>query len=267
MNDTREKLIPFRRAFLQSDVEAMRRAAAEVPDLFRKLREQRPFPDWVLCDAAKDRSLEVMQTLIDLGADINEQDSNGLTGLRWAVIEGRHDAAKLLLERGADPNLNCAIFSVATSQGLSDRVGMAELLLDHGAKINEPFLVKGLPPRNVLSEAIGAGIRISFNSSSHGAHSCRTVNQTQKALRAVPLLAVACFRACSAGNPALQDLQTMLRHTATTLPNWSRISPSTTASWKSRSFRKSSQHPTTPSRSITFRSPKRANRRRFLPPA
>jgi Suppressor of fused protein (SUFU) len=34
---------------------------------------------------------------------------------------------------------------------------MAKLVLDHGADINQPFLVEGLPPRNVLSEAIGRG--------------------------------------------------------------------------------------------------------------
>ena len=133
----------------------MRRFAAEVPDLFRKLHEQQ-YPDWAVCNAAQESSPEAIRTLLELGADINEQDSNGDTGLCWAVMEGRHDAAKVLLEGEADPNLGCPIFHVAC-QDVEDRIGVAALLLDHGADINQPFLVEGLPPRNVLSEAISRG--------------------------------------------------------------------------------------------------------------
>ncbi|HQU43284.1 MAG TPA: ankyrin repeat domain-containing protein [Pirellulales bacterium] len=95
--------------------------------------------------------------MIELGADINEQDSNRTTGLEWAVIRDRYDAVKTFLELGADPNLDCPMFSVANSQRLTDRIGMAKLLLEHGADINQPFLVEDLPPRNVLSEAIACG--------------------------------------------------------------------------------------------------------------
>jgi hypothetical protein len=34
---------------------------------------------------------------------------------------------------------------------------MTTILLDHGADINHPFLVEGLPPRNALSDAIAVG--------------------------------------------------------------------------------------------------------------
>lgn len=142
---------------MRFDIDAMRKVVAEVPDIFRKLRDFRPFPNWVMCDAAKEHSPEVIRALLELGADINEQDSNGETPLGWSVIRGRHEIATLLLECGADPNLNCPIFSVSNSQKLADRVGMATILLNHGADINLPFLVEGLPPRNALSEAIVQG--------------------------------------------------------------------------------------------------------------
>jgi len=154
-----DRHVAFRKAFLRSDVEAMRKFLTEVPDVLQKLHEPRPFRVWIMCEAAKKSPLEVIEALLEFGADINEQDPNGLTGLRWAVIEGRHDVVRLLLRHGADPKINCAIFSVATSQDLSDRIGMAKLLLDQGADINQPFLVEGLSPRNVLSEAVARGHR------------------------------------------------------------------------------------------------------------
>lgn len=160
MNDDEypaDRHVAFRKAFLRSDTEAMRKFLAEAPDVLQHLHQPRPFRVWIMCDAAKKSPIEVIETLLELGADINEQDSNGFSGLRWAVIEGRGDVAKFLLEHGADPNLNCPIFSVATTQDLSDRIGMAKLLLDNGADVNQPFLVEGLPPRNVLSEAVARG--------------------------------------------------------------------------------------------------------------
>lgn len=100
-----DNLRAFCEALEDSDLEAMRRYATKEPDLFRKLREQKPFPNWVVCDAGKYSSPEAIRLLIELGADINEQDSNRTTGLEWAVIRGRYEAAKTFLEFGADPNL------------------------------------------------------------------------------------------------------------------------------------------------------------------
>lgn len=149
------RLVAFTDATDRCDTQAMRKLASEEPNLFCKLRQQ-ALPDWVVCDAAKRAPPEVIGTLLELGADINEQDSNGFTPLCWAVMYERKDAVTLLLESGADPNLNCPIFNVAC-QGLDDPIDMAKLLLDHGADINQPFLASGLPPRNVLSEAIDEG--------------------------------------------------------------------------------------------------------------
>jgi hypothetical protein len=140
----------FRVAVLQSDVAAMRRYAAEEPDLFAKLAARK---ERMVGEAAKASSPEAVRTLVELGADIDEQDANGDTGLCWAVMKERLDVARVLLELGADPHRGCPLFNVAC-QDLNDPLAMAELLLSHNADINQPFLVEGLPPRTVLREAI-----------------------------------------------------------------------------------------------------------------
>ncbi|HXG11201.1 MAG TPA: ankyrin repeat domain-containing protein, partial [Gemmataceae bacterium] len=147
------KIIEFELAVEDSDIDTMQRIFKEEPDLFRKLRENHVS---IVCEAAKESSPEVIRWLIARGADVNEQDSNDWTGLCWAVSYGRYDIAKVLLECGADPHLHCAIFHVV-DEDVQDPVALAKLLLDYGADINQPFLVEGLPPRTVLSEAIERG--------------------------------------------------------------------------------------------------------------
>jgi hypothetical protein len=149
-----DTLIAFRKALYYSDTEAMRRFASQTSDLFPRLLADH---NWVVCDAAKKSSPEAVRVLIELGAEIDQQDSNGFTGLCWAVARENYDNAKMLLECGANPDVGCPIFSVAT-QNLRDPIAMAQLLLDHGADINQLFLVEGLPPRNVLSESVQTGL-------------------------------------------------------------------------------------------------------------
>ncbi len=140
----------FRIAVLQSDVAAMRLYVAEEPNLFAMLAGRK---ERIVGEAAKNSSPEAVRALIELGADMDEQDANGATGLCWAVMKDRLDVARLLLELGADPNRGCPIFNVAC-QDLKEPTAMAQLLLSHNANINQLFLVEGLPPRNVLSEAL-----------------------------------------------------------------------------------------------------------------
>lgn len=49
-------------------------------------------------------SIEVIKALLDCGARISVKDFIGNSPLHFAAIEGRADVARLLLERGADPN-------------------------------------------------------------------------------------------------------------------------------------------------------------------
>jgi Suppressor of fused protein (SUFU)/Ankyrin repeats (3 copies) len=150
-----DKVVAFLVAVDRSDLDAMRRFAREEPDLFRKIRA---WNVWVVHDAAKGSTPDTVRLLLELGADVNEQDSNGWTGLCWATTRDRYEVAKVLLECGADPHLHCALFHVADKR-LKDPIAMAKLLLDHGADVNQPFIVEDMPPRNALSGAIDAGLQ------------------------------------------------------------------------------------------------------------
>lgn len=64
-------------------------------------------------------SSPTVQVLLDNGAEVNAQDRDGRTALHWAVINGqsrdvdlgRDPVIKLLLERGADPNIQDTRYS------------------------------------------------------------------------------------------------------------------------------------------------------------
>jgi serine/threonine-protein phosphatase 6 regulatory ankyrin repeat subunit A len=51
-----------------------------------------------LHQAVKCNTTQVLQTLIDLGADISEKDDNGNTALHFAILEGRQDMVDTLLQ-------------------------------------------------------------------------------------------------------------------------------------------------------------------------
>ena len=55
--------------------------------------------------AARQGSLDAAQALADAGADLNVQDPDGTPALTMAIVNGHHDVARLLLERGANPNV------------------------------------------------------------------------------------------------------------------------------------------------------------------
>jgi ankyrin repeat protein len=54
--------------------------------------------------AARRGNVEVIEALLDGGADIEARDGAGETPLRRAVNCNKVEAAKLLLARGADPH-------------------------------------------------------------------------------------------------------------------------------------------------------------------
>lgn len=62
-----------------------------------------------LSHAAKQGNLSIMTDLLDYGANINNQSQSGHSPLIFAVIWGQLDAVKLLIERGADKNLQIRI--------------------------------------------------------------------------------------------------------------------------------------------------------------
>jgi ankyrin repeat protein len=65
-----------------------------------------PRGNWTaLMYAARDGAPEATRELLDAGAQINAQDPDGTTPLVRAIWNSHYDTARVLLERGADPNL------------------------------------------------------------------------------------------------------------------------------------------------------------------
>lgn len=76
--------------------------------------------------------------LIDKGADVNKQDSQGWTPLANAARQRKDKIAEILIEHGADPNLASDGTTPLIAALMRDSVPTIEVLLKHGAKIEEP---------------------------------------------------------------------------------------------------------------------------------
>ena len=92
----------------------------------------------ILCCACGYGNLEMVNLLLDHGADVNLADINGVTPLRQAVKNGYTEIVKLLLEHKA--NINCSVFGdtlmhIATCRG-DGYLEIVKLLVEYGAAIN-----------------------------------------------------------------------------------------------------------------------------------
>ena len=68
-----------------------------------------PHGNWTpLMYAARQGATEAARALVEQGADLNLTDPDGATALLIAIINGHYDTAALLTERGADPNITDA---------------------------------------------------------------------------------------------------------------------------------------------------------------
>jgi ankyrin repeat protein len=67
--------------------------------------EQQPTPGGItpLLLASRDGHLDAAKLLVEVGADVNLADPNGMTPLLMALTNGQIDVATFLLEHGADP--------------------------------------------------------------------------------------------------------------------------------------------------------------------
>ncbi|HTW63790.1 MAG TPA: ankyrin repeat domain-containing protein [Bryobacteraceae bacterium] len=65
-----------------------------------------PHGDWTpLMYAARQGSLDAARALVDAGANVNLTDPDGTTALLVAIMNGHYDTAAMLTEKGADPNI------------------------------------------------------------------------------------------------------------------------------------------------------------------
>ena len=92
-----------------------------------------------LADASALGHDDVVKILLDNGAYIETRDDQNRTPLHTSVVSNKYSCTKLLLEYGAysspQDNARCTPLEKAVFGGLDGNMGMATLLIQHGAKL------------------------------------------------------------------------------------------------------------------------------------
>ena len=85
--------------------------------------------------AARAGHKHVVQLLLDKGADPNEASGRGQTPLHWAAMEGHKYVVQMLLERGAEPNRKTEHeqWTPLHCAALMGHLDVVKMLLDGGA--------------------------------------------------------------------------------------------------------------------------------------
>ncbi|GFF59181.1 ankyrin repeat and protein kinase domain-containing protein 1 [Aspergillus udagawae] len=126
----------------KQDITMVQLLLAHGADASAKDREDRT-PIHICCTYGQ---VALLKTLIDAGADIDaaengavDSGARGQTPFHNAVLCGHTECAKILLERGADPNLLYGpeehVIGSAVFRGQTELV---QLMLDKGADVNRP---------------------------------------------------------------------------------------------------------------------------------
>jgi ankyrin repeat protein len=108
--------------------------------LFLNVPEAR---NWFLIKACKNGKMGAARFLIEKGADVNTTD-DGLDVLSSTAAAGQIDAVRLLLEHGADPNRTRCLITTVNGSGVGEhREAILKLLLEKGANPNLVFAMFG----------------------------------------------------------------------------------------------------------------------------
>ncbi len=107
----------------------------------------------LLIEAVSRHEVDVMNELIELGADVNIQDDDGLSCLMKASLSGFSDTVIKLLDLGANPNLKSNVLGhtalMLVTQG--KKYDLMSALLDAGADIN----TQGYDGRAAIYRCVG----------------------------------------------------------------------------------------------------------------
>jgi ankyrin repeat protein len=133
----------FFEACAKGDLAAIRSFLASDPGLIRAHHPDMPFPDATALHAVAVRGNTAgVRVLLEHGADIHARDTAAnTTPLHWAVGQNQIEAARVLLDAGADANdsgdyheTGVIGFTTALRPASEDRSQMIKLLLDRGAQ-------------------------------------------------------------------------------------------------------------------------------------
>ena len=111
--------------------------------------------------AIRNGHADVLRMLLDAGADVNDELSDGTSALMLAVANAHYELAAYVLERGADPNANArgwtalhqAVrgrrastrwFTAPVPTGSMDSFEFIETLIAHGAHVNGRMWKNGI---------------------------------------------------------------------------------------------------------------------------
>ena len=102
--------------------------------------------------AVKLSDVDLLQQMVDLGAAYDALDRYGCTHIYYGVFYNRYENVKFLLELGVNADQGVPIMNIVEIKKTSDRIKMCELLLEHGANINQDL--EKIPGYNVLLKAM-----------------------------------------------------------------------------------------------------------------
>ena len=99
--------------------------------------------DMFLIKSCRNGKIRAARFLIEKGADANATD-DGLAVLSSTAAAGQLDAVRLLLEHGADPNRTRCLITTVNGSGVGEhREAILKLLLEKGANPNLVFAMFG----------------------------------------------------------------------------------------------------------------------------
>lgn len=97
------------------------------------------------------------KSAIDVGVDVNAFDATGVTPLMQAAVDSDFVRTKLLLDQGADPNIQSAnsdhdyaLNYALINGGILGSVAVARLLIEHGADVNVAN-ARGMTPIHMMT--------------------------------------------------------------------------------------------------------------------
>ena len=124
----------FFNAIRSGDLEGIQKTLASVPDLLNAIDERGSTP---LLLATYYGHMEAAKYLLDLGAEVDAKDSSGNTALMGVCFKGYENIATLLVNAGANVNHVNSMGATSLIYAASfNKMGIAKMLLENGADIH-----------------------------------------------------------------------------------------------------------------------------------